>query len=79
MIQEPKHLSCEDRLKEVGLFSLEKRRLQGDLIEIFQYLKRDYEHKGNQLFTVVDSDRTRGNCFKLKEERFILDVRVDFY
>ena len=41
-----------------------------DLIAAFQYLKGDYEKKENELFTRLDSNRTRGNGFKLKEGRF---------
>ena len=43
--------------------------------EGFQYLKGDYTHKGNQLFTQEDSDRTRGNGFRLMEVRFRWNVQ----
>ena len=78
MIRGLERLLYEGRLRELGLFSVEKKRLRGDLTVAFQYLKGDYKHKENQLFTWVDSDRTRGNGFKLKEGRFRLDIRESF-
>ncbi|PKU49304.1 hypothetical protein llap_343 [Limosa lapponica baueri] len=69
------HLSCEERLRELGLFSLEKRRHSGDCILVYKYSKGEYKQDAGRLFSVVPSDRTRGNRHKLKDSRFPLDIR----
>jgi len=73
------HLSYEERLRELGLFSLEKRRLRGKLLAACQCLKGAYKKDGERLFTRACSDRTRGSAFKLKKGRFRLDRRKKFF
>jgi len=67
MVRGMQHLYYEEKVRESRLISLEKRRLQEDLIAAFQYLKEAYRKDGEGLFTRTCSDRTRGNGFKLKE------------
>ncbi|KAK4830127.1 LOW QUALITY PROTEIN: hypothetical protein QYF61_008554 [Mycteria americana] len=70
------HLSYEERLRQLGLFSLEKIRLRGDFSNVYKYLRGGCKEDGARLFSI---DRTRGHGDKLKSRRLLLNIRKHFF
>lgn len=77
LAEELEGMSCEERT--LGLSTLEKRRLRGDLSALCSLLRRGSGEGGAALFSPGTDDRTCGNSTKLYEERFRLDIRKKFF
>ena len=64
-----------ERLNKLGMFSLKKRRLRGDMRALFKYLKGGHTEEGQDLFLILPECRTWNNGLKFQEARFWLDIR----
>jgi len=62
-----------------GTFQSGEVKAQGDLINACRYVMGECKEDGARLFTVVPSDRTRGNGHKPKQSRFHLNIRRHFF
>jgi len=78
MMRGLEHLSYEERLRELGLFSLEKRRLRGHHRNASKYVQGGCQEDGARLFSVVPRDKTRGSGHKLKQRKLQLNMRKNF-
>ncbi|KAK8741933.1 hypothetical protein OTU49_002018 [Cherax quadricarinatus] len=69
-----RNLPYEDRLRALNLHSLERRRIRGDMIEVYKWKTGINKGDVNSVLKISSLDRTRSNGFKLEKFRFRKDI-----
>ena len=72
-------LSYKERLDRLGLLSLERRRLRGDLIEVYKIMRGIDQLDSQHLFQMIGESKTRGHRFKVRGERYKRVQRGNFF
>ena len=72
-------MSYKERLNGLGLFSLEHRRLRGDLIEVYKIMRGIDQLDSQYLFPKVGESKTRAHRFKVRGERYKRVQRDNFF
>ncbi len=72
-------LPYQERLRRLNLHSLERRRLRGDLIEVYKWMKGYNKGDINKVLIVREQGRTRSNEFKLDKFRFSKDIGKNWF
>ncbi len=79
MIPPLRALPYEERLKGLNLFTLEKRRLRGDMIQVFKYIKGFSNVDHSKLFELQTRSRTRNNGLSIQSKRCNTDIGRSFF
>ena len=79
LIPSLRNKSYENRLRELNLYSLEKRRLRGDMIEVWKIMKGKENINRGSLFTIEEHGVTRSNGFKIIGKRFNTEIARNFF
>ena len=79
MIPGLRNLPYQDRLKKLNLHSLERRRVRGDMIEVFKWVKGINKGDIDKVLIISEQDRTRSNGFKLDKFRFRREIGRNWF
>ena len=80
MIKGLEHLLYEERLSNLGLFSLGKRRPRGDLISVYKYIKGGGKKMDEARFFLVGCcDWTRSNSLSPEDRTFHTNTQKNFF